>query len=1023
MKKRQVKETRLAQSVPTAKLEALLDTSDQMMRSIFLGDRNATLDTVTRHIHDILSAESSAIYLLHEDSNKLLVLASSFSDKTGTATNSDPTPIKIQSRKGEGLTGHIANKGKIVNMSFTQMQKSAFYAKKTPFHLQSQVCYSLLAIPLKDRKGRLIGLFKAENKKNKSQIPNEETLFETVDMALAGILANKLVIVLENLRAQNVLQNLIQDAQSERSYSLILENILKRASLFMHADRSDLTMWSEQKQDLVIAAVHGETIPGAASPGQPAHSPGLIRSFWENNNKPAIATFKNVTNEAQYFEVNRQTKSEALVRLKLENRDIGVLNLESFYINGFNVQDATSLQLISNYVAIAIQMAAKNNSLRLAPLHAITEMPSDLDADFANDKFLNHIYNVMLAAGFERGRVFTYDQSSGEFNCVGSFDPNSNGDFISHRSGINENPYAKDMKDTFLNNRRARIYDPTDPRFFGEDPSADDFAKPKDLAWAAAPLIVLGELTGQITADNALTRKPITEESLEYLNLIAVHISRCMSQRYTAQLSILMKEHPDFIYFKDRESRFLSISKSLADTFGLDDPKEAVGKSDFTYFNSKDAEEKYQNEQNIIQSGNSNIKSFEEKHHVVYKKEFVCWVSTTKMPLKTADGNTIGTFGISRDITEQRQSQEQLAKANSELLLNQNELLKAKFELDEQLASASKITHFGFWEWNILDDPCGDKITATDEIFRIFNIERKSHYVSLADLGKLIHPDDLDIWSKNFSIEALSTHNVSFFAFQVRLKLTNGNVRNLYAKAEIKRTDAIGRPVLVMGLIQDITDLKTDKKLELGIRGFMHMIPGKAGAASGALNKLGKGINVDYNLGKASHFIFMVQLKCDEVRSLFHNECAFPKYSIGQMIQCAWAIATNLRRIDGHGLNIEYGPTAQADMKVTGAFYTAAVNILTNSRMHGTSPFWVYVFNCGREVEVVFGDGGPKEKFLARDKSIADHGVGLLLVGKVLEIAEGYYEVLTQKRALNLYPQAKRAIEKCNTIYRVVVPA
>ena len=39
------------------------------------------------------------------------------------------------------------------------------------------------------------------------------------------------------------------------------------------------------------------------------------------------------------------------------------------------------------------------------------------------------------------------------------------------------------------------------------------------------------------------------------------------------------------------------------------------------------------------------------------------WVSTTKMPLKDASGNIVGTFGISRDITELKRMQDELQQA------------------------------------------------------------------------------------------------------------------------------------------------------------------------------------------------------------------------------------------------------------------------------------------------------------------------------------------------------------------------
>ncbi len=126
----------------------------------------------------------------------------------------------------------------------------------------------------------------------------------------------------------------------------------------------------------------------------------------------------------------------------------------------------------------------------------------------------------------------------------------------------------------------------------------------------------------------------------------------------------LMTNIPDAIYFKDKKSRFLKASNAKALKHGFSDPDDIIGKTDFDLFGDSHAQQAFEAEQHILQTGESII-SLEEMEQL--KDNSNRWVSSTKMPLFDKKGNIIGTFGISRDITKSKLAELEIQKMNSEL--------------------------------------------------------------------------------------------------------------------------------------------------------------------------------------------------------------------------------------------------------------------------------------------------------------------------------------------------------------------
>ena len=127
--------------------------------------------------------------------------------------------------------------------------------------------------------------------------------------------------------------------------------------------------------------------------------------------------------------------------------------------------------------------------------------------------------------------------------------------------------------------------------------------------------------------------------------------------RYEREMQLqqyFMDYIPDSIYFKDLESRFIKANKATVEKMGLRFIDELIGKTDFDLFSDIHAAEAKKDEENIIKNKISIINKIEKETWLNGK---ITWVSTTKVPLLDENGNVYGTFGITRDITDLKQTE------------------------------------------------------------------------------------------------------------------------------------------------------------------------------------------------------------------------------------------------------------------------------------------------------------------------------------------------------------------------------
>jgi len=149
-------------------------------------------------------------------------------------------------------------------------------------------------------------------------------------------------------------------------------------------------------------------------------------------------------------------------------------------------------------------------------------------------------------------------------------------------------------------------------------------------------------------------------------------------------LKTLMDTLPDHIYFKDRESRFIAVNRATAALFGFEDPADVLGKTDADLFAREHAQAALHDEQEILRTGQPLV-NLEEKE--TWPDGHETWVSTSKLLLRDPNGHIIGTFGLSRDITEKKRAEEKLAALARELG-EKNEALEQDLEMARELQQA-----------------------------------------------------------------------------------------------------------------------------------------------------------------------------------------------------------------------------------------------------------------------------------------------------------------------------------------------
>ncbi len=291
--------------------------------------------------------------------------------------------------------------------------------------------------------------------------------------------------------------------------------------------------------------------------------------------------------------------------------------------------------------------------------------------------------------------------------------------------------------------------------------------------------IKYGKLTVSLIADKKVKSKNIialVEDITEQLQIAETLASE-------QNLFITLLEHvPDSIYFKDLNSRFIKANKACALKHGFAKPELLIGKSDADSFGTEHAAHAYMDEQKIIQTG---IPIIGKEEREDWTDGRTTWASTSKMPLYDSKGNIIGTFGITRDITENKLHQEEIKESE--------QVYRSLFENSVD----------GIF---LMTDVFLDCNQAVCDLFKCDRNDIIAH--SPVDFSPEVQPDGRNsLSSASEKIEAALNGKPQRFYWQHKTK------DNVLFDAEVSLNSiTIGGNKLIQAVVRDITERKRSEK-------------------------------------------------------------------------------------------------------------------------------------------------------------------------------------------------------------------
>ncbi len=250
---------------------------------------------------------------------------------------------------------------------------------------------------------------------------------------------------------------------------------------------------------------------------------------------------------------------------------------------------------------------------------------------------------------------------------------------------------------------------------------------------------------------NYVFRLPGDEVGVIYQDITERKRAEQARQEEHNLLTTLINSLPDPIYVKDEKSRFVIGNTAVGHIMGVAAPEELSGRTDFDFYTEESARKYYADEQEVIKTGQAIINRQEPVENQTTGETRLNL--TTKVPWLDSHGQIVGIIGIGRDITQLKQTEEQLRAANQQLKAEEQQLRAANQQLkatEQQLKAANQ--QLGAEHQQLMS--ANQQLKATEQQLRAANQQLAAGHQQLKAANQQLAAEEQQLRAINQQLKA-----------------------------------------------------------------------------------------------------------------------------------------------------------------------------------------------------------------------------------------------------------------------------